>query len=477
MASPYSCSIVGFIALAMVACASPESGEERYDVVVQGGRVMDPASGLDAVRNVGIRGGRIEAISENALEGGRVIDAAGLVVAPGFIDLHVHQSTLAQSVETYALMVQDGVTSAFELEVGTGDVAAWYRAREGGQVLNYGVSVGHIPVRMAVMGDSGAFLPSGPGGSEPASAEQVAEMERLIEKGLAEGALAVGFGLAYTPAATTAEFEAMLRIAANHGASAHIHLRGGIEGLTEAIERAANTGASLHVVHINSSGAAATGAYLEAIEQARRNGQDVTTEAYPYEASQTYIESALFDDWASWEDERFATFQWIETGERLTRESFARYRAQGGVVIRHARTEEMTRTAIAHPLTMIASDGFVEGGRGHPRTAGSFSKVLGKYAREEGVLTLMDALRRMTIEPARRLEAYVPAMAAKGRLNVGADADLTIFDAATVIDRATYTNPTLPSEGIHYVLVDGEPVVEDGALTTDVRPGRGIRVR
>jgi N-acyl-D-aspartate/D-glutamate deacylase len=472
-----SSSMLGLMTIASAACNPQQSTDDHYDVVVEAGRVMDPESGLDAIRNVGIRDGKIEAISENALEGDRVIDATGLVVAPGFIDLHVHQHALSQSEETLALMAQDGVTSAFELEVGTGDVDAWYRAREGGQVINYGVSIGHIPVRMAVMGDSGTFLPSGPGGSEPATAEQIAQMERLIEDGLAKGALAVGFGLAYTPAATTAEFESMLRIAAAHGAAAFIHVRGTIEGLEEAIESAATTGASLHVVHVNSSGGAATAAFIEAIEQARRSGQDVTTEAYPYEASQTYIESALFDDWASWDDDRFASFQWVDTGERLTRETFARYRAQGGVVIEHARTEAMTRAAIEPSLTMIASDGFIEGGRGHPRTSGTNAKVLGRYVREDGMLTLMDALRRMTIDPAARLEAYVPAMAAKGRVRVGADADITIFDAATVIDRATYTQPTLPPEGIHYVLVNGEPVVEGGALVPETLPGRGIRVR
>ena len=197
---------------------------------------------------------------------------------------------------------------------------------------------------------------------------------------------------------------------------------------------------------------ASTAEFLRTIEQARDSGQDVTTEAYPYEAGMTMIESALFDDWESWEDDRFPILQWAETGERLTRDSFARYRTEGGKVIIHSRTVDMTRTAIENPLTMIASDGLMEDGRGHPRTAGTYSKVLGKYVREEGVLTLMDALRRMTIEPARRLAGYVPAMETKGRLSPGADADITILDAGTVIDRSTYTNPTLPSEGIPYGL-------------------------
>ncbi len=144
-------------------------------------------------------------------------------------------------------------------------------------------------------------------------------------------------------------------------------------------------------------------------------------------------------------------------------------------MIIHSRTEEMTRAAIENPITMIASDGLIEDGQGHPRTSGTYSKVLGKYVREESVLTLMDALRRMTIGPARRLEGYVSAMERKGRLRVGADADITIFEEATVIDRSTYTNPTLPSEGIPYVLVNGVLVVQGGELVPDARPGRAIK--
>jgi len=463
-------SSVGLAILAMLAissCGLPE----RYELVVKGGHVMDPESGLDAVRNIGIRDGRIAAISNDLMRGDKEIDASGLIVSPGFIDLHAH----GQHEEAYRLMVQDGVTSGFELEVGTADVPAWYDQRAGGQAINYGVAIGHIQVRMKVMGDKGQFLPSGLGGSEKATADQIAEMKSMLEEGLRRGAVAVGFGLAYTPAATTSEFETMLRVVADHGTTAHIHVSGARSGVKEAIDSAAITNASLHVVHANSSGGAFTSEFLQRIDQARSLGLDVTTEAYPYEAGMTGIESALFDDWEGWDDDRFQIHQWAETGERLTRSSFSRYREQGGFVIIHERTEEMTRTAIESPLTMIASDGLINGGRGHPRASGTYAKVLGKYVREEGVLTLMEALRKMTIEPARRLEGYVAVMKSKGRLEVGADADITIFDAATVIDRSTYINPTIPSDGIEFVLVNGVLVVDDGELLSDARPGRPIR--
>ena len=442
-----------------------------YDIVVANGRVMDPESGLDAVRNVGIRAGRIDTISQSPLTGARTIDATGLVVAPGFIDLHEH----GQNEESYALMVRDGVTSALELEVGTGDVAPWYAARDGGQIVNYGVSVGHIKARMKTLKDpSTALLPSGVGGSGTASDAQIAEMESILQKGLAEGAVAVGFGSAYTPGATMAEIERMFRVAAAANASAHIHMRNGVAGLDSTIAAASNARAKLHIVHVNSSGDTNLTTFLQRIQQARDRGQDVTTEAYPYGAGMTEIQTALYDDWKTWPDARFQNIQLVSTGERLTRKTFAEARAKGGTIISHGRTEQQTRDAIASPLTMIASDGFIENGRGHPRTSGSYSKVLGRYVRDEKALSLMDAVRKMTLAPAQRLEARVPAMASKGRVRAGADADVAIFDPATVIDKSTYMDATIPSAGIPYVIVRGALVVDSGRVTK-ARPGQAIR--
>ena len=456
------------IAVLGVGCADTAPA---YDLVLRGGRVMDPESGLDAVRDVGVLNGRIASISEVELEGSRVIDVAGHVVAPGFVDLHEH----GQSEEAYALMVRDGVTSALELEVGTADVAGWYAEREGGQLVNYGVSVGHIPARMAVLNDPGDFLPAGVGGSGSADEAQVEQMETIIRGGLADGAVAVGLGSAYTPGADMAEIERVFSVAGEFGASAHIHIRGGVAGLDSTIAAAERANAPLHLVHINSVAGSDIDAFLDRIAEANAAGQDVTTEAYPYGAGMTEIASALFDDWETWPDERFGTHQWVATGERLTRETFGRYRAQGGTVIIHSRPESQTRAAIASPLSMIASDGFVVDGRGHPRTSGTYAKVLGTYVRDEGLVDLMDALRRMTIEPARRLEVTTPLMTNKGRIRTGADADLTVFDPNTVQDRSTYEDATIPSTGIPYVIVNGVVVVDDGEVVEGVRPGKAIR--
>ncbi|WP_396626499.1 amidohydrolase family protein [Luteitalea sp.] len=461
--SALACLLVG------AACSRPAS--PTYDLVIANGRVIDPASGLDAPRHVGVRGGRIEALSETPLTGTRVIDAKGHVVAPGFIDLHEH----GQQEESYRMMVRDGVTSAFELEVGTGDVAAWYAERANRQIVNHGVAIGHIKARMKVLGDpSTSLLPKGIGGSGTATEAQLAEMEAMLRKGLAEGAVAMGFGSAYTPGAPIAEFERMFRVAAQGGASAHIHMRGGLAGLHETIAAAKAAGAKLHVVHVNSSAADEIEGFLTAIAAAQTAGQDVTTEAYPYGAGMTEIASAIFDDWETWPDEKFGQHQLVSTGERLTRATFATARKAGGTIIIHARSEAQTRTAIVSPLTMVASDGFIEHGKGHPRTSGTYAKVLGRFVRDERAIPLMDALRRMTLLPAQRLEARVPAMKTKGRLSVGADADITVFDPATVIDRATYEDASIPSAGIPWVIVNGEVVVDRGEVTA-ARPGRAIR--
>jgi cytosine/adenosine deaminase-related metal-dependent hydrolase len=456
-------------ALLALLCAGCD--RTTYDVVIANGRVMDPESGLDAVRNVGIKDGKVQAIAERALNGTRVIDATNLVVAPGFVDLHEH----GQNEESYALMVRDGVTSALELEVGTEDVAGWYKAREAGQLVNHGVSVGHIRARMKVLNDpSTALLPAGVGGSGVANKKQVAQIEQVLRQGLADGAVAVGFGSAYTPGATMDEIEQMFRVAAENNATIHIHMRNDVAGLDSTIAAAERAKARLHIVHVNSSADTNLTAFLDRIEAARSRGLDVSTEAYPYGAGMTEIKSALFDSWRTWPERRYAQHQLVSTGERLNRRTFEQARKTGGTVIIHGRSEEQTRAAVVSPLTMIASDGFIENGRGHPRTSGTYSKVLGKYVREEKALSLMDALRKMTLAPAQRLEARVPAMASKGRITEGADADITIFDPAAVIDKSTYEDATIPAAGIPYVIVNGQVVVDSGKVT-QARPGRAIR--
>jgi N-acyl-D-aspartate/D-glutamate deacylase len=212
------------------------------------------------------------------------------------------------------------------------------------------------------------------------------------------------------------------------------------------------------------------------ISAARDHGHDVTTEAYPYAAGMTEIQSATIQDiYKDASDGRLAELEWPRTGERLNRESFERYGKIGGPIVVHTNTEQMVSVAIENPLTMIASDAYWQNGTGHPRTTGTFAKVLGRYVRETHPLSMMDAIRKMTLMPAQRLEAQVPAMRQKGRLGVGADADITIFDPATVMDRSTYREPSLSPIGIQHVFVNGVPVVANARPIEGVAPGKAVR--
>jgi N-acyl-D-aspartate/D-glutamate deacylase len=475
--------LIACIATAHLGPSLVHAQARAYDLVIQNGRVLDPESGLDAVRSLGIRNGKIAAVSRGALQGGTVIDARGLVVAPGFIDLHVH----GQNDENYRLYAMDGVTTALELEVGAGNIPAFYAAHDGKSLINYGASASHIRARMAVMQDGGtergSLLPLDSAGHNAASDDQIAEMRRQIERGLAAGALGVGMGLEYTPAATRYEVLEAFRAAARYRAPVFVHTRAtgiaepgsSIESYLEVIGASAITGAPVHIVHVNSTSLAATPRTLALIQEARDHGLDVTAEAYPYSAGMTELASSLLDRFANGPDSMFAKLMLVSTGERLTRATFTANRTPGALVILFLNTPEMEALAVTSPLTAIASDGFIANGKGHPRTAGTSGRVLGHYVRETGKLRLVEAIGKLALMPAQRLEQVAPMFRNKGRIKVGADADITVFDPRTVADRATYQQPALPSVGFRHVLVNGVPVVVDGVIKDGTYPGRAAR--
>ena len=479
--------------LAAGACgAAQDTGP--VDLLIAGGRVMDPASALDAILNVAVRDGVIVALTEDTPEAREVLDAGGLVVAPGFIDLHAH----GQDPESSRYQARDGVTTAMELEIGVYPVDPWYAAREGRALIHFGASVSHQGARREAFGTvvaqtsgEGTFSLGRSGESdaylyEAASENELRRLTRLMERELDQGGLGFGFGIRYTPGARHEELWRLVAAAAVRQVPVFIHLRsagafragGAIAPFQEVVANAAATGASVHIVHMNSSAGEAAVSALKLIRGARARGVDVTTEAYPYTASASRIESALFDGWANRAEEAYHSLQWVETGERLTQETFRAYREHGGWVIMHGRSEDTNEWIVSQPDVITASDGIpFSDGRAHPRGAGTFARVLGHYVRERGVLSLMDGLRKMTLMPAQRLEMVAPQMAAKGRVRVGADADLTLFDPDRIIDRATYDGPDRFSEGILHVLVAGTFVVRDEMLVDGVTPGQAIRAR
>jgi N-acyl-D-aspartate/D-glutamate deacylase len=464
----------------IVLTASAQSSSADLDLVILNGRVMDPESGLDAVRNVGVKDGRIAALTSDAIQGRETIDARNMVLAPGFIDLHSH----GQDDENYRFKAMDGVTTALELEVGVGDVDRWYATRAGKALINFGASAGHIPARMALMHDTGGLLPRDKAIDTPATPEQIAIMVQSVRRGLEQGALGVGLGIQYMPGASHWEILQMFRAAHDFGGPVFVHVRGmgagepggGVSAVQEVIADAAVADTPVHIVHISSSGLSVTEQLLEMIEGASKKGIDISTECYPYTAAMTDLSSAIFaPGWQKVLGIDYSDLQWTKTGERLNASTFAKYRNQGGMVVIHAIPENVAKLAVSSPLTMIASDGLITNGTGHPRGAGTYARVLGVYVRQQHALSLMEAIRKMTLMPAMRLQDRAPMMKNKGRIRLGADANLTIFDPERVMDRATFEQPAQYSTGMEFVLVNGVPVVRNGVLVDGVKPGRGVR--
>jgi N-acyl-D-aspartate/D-glutamate deacylase len=306
--------------------------------------------------------------------------------------------------------------------------------------------------------------------------EEFTRLAAAMERGLREGGLGIGMAHQYYPAATREEIFRVFQMAARWRVPIFTHVRGpGVDAMQEVIANAAATGAPLHIVHVNSMSLASLPVVLDLIAAARARGLDLTTEAYPYTAASTYIESTMFDEgWRERLGISYGDLQWVETGERLTRDTFEKYRRKGGFVIVHLMKPEWIRTAIAAPFVVVASDGMPYATGAHPRSAGTFARVLGLYVREQKALPLMEALAKMTIMPARRLEGISPQMKNKGRLRVGADADITAFDPGRVRDTATFENGLSFSEGIVHVLVNGVPVVRDGRTVPNTFPGTAV---
>jgi N-acyl-D-aspartate/D-glutamate deacylase len=473
----FSCSLT--------ACArTPES----FDLVLRAGRVIDPETGLDAVRDVGIRGDTIARVSVEPLSGSRVIEAKGLVVAPGFIDLHQHQHDPA----SYRLKAFDGVTTSLELETGVPDVTRFIETRRAKTPIHFGATASHEAARVAAwdlplppspMGPDASIPdpPPGPATNEPASEERLNRILGLLGAQLDAGALGIGVGLEYTPGATRHEFIEVSRLAAKYRRPVFIHVRSAgrlepgssVESLVEVVGAAAATGAAIHVVHVNSSCLRDAPECLALVEGARARGLDVTVEAYPYGVGATFINSAFFNP--GWRERRGLDFEDLElpaSGQRLSQAQFDTLHAASNpqVVLIHNVPDDVVDTVISHPLVMIASDGMQE----HPRGAGTFARILSRYVREQKRLSLLDAVKKMSLMPAQRLETATRDAHRKGRIQEGADADIVLFNLEQVQDRSTFRTPMEPSIGVRFLIVAGTLVIDDGRLVDGAVPGRGL---
>lgn len=486
-----------------------------YDLVILNGRVVDPETGLDATRNIAIKDGAIVKVTKKTLDGDRSIDAQGLVVAPGFIDLHAH----GQSIPSGRAQALDGVTTALELESGKYPISSFYEAAaDEGRPIHYGASVNWLSARNAEL--TGREPTAEEDGHEdvtggvnwrytPASAEKTEAILDRVQKQLDDGGLGVGVLLGYAPGAGRKEYHSLHELAAANGVPTFTHARylsmmepgSSFEGFQEMIAVSAATGAHLHVSHLNSISLRDIGAVRRMIETAQANGVKITVEAYPYGAGSTAIGTALFEG-ENWQA-RFGGIKksnFTLDGVPLTDDEFDRLQKEAPetTIVVHflnpegnAQDRDYLSQSILFPGGAIASDGgdwshdgdyiasdvwpIPANASAHPRSAGTFSKFLRVYVREQQALGLSEALAKTSLIPAQILEASVPQMRKKGRLQEGADADIVIFDFDEVSDRATYEKPAQMSAGFRYVIVAGTPLVWEGELDTTVLPGKPIR--
>lgn len=502
----------------VIGCSGTLSAETHYDVVLQSGRVMDPETGFDAVRNVGVIDGRIAIITADTLSGTREIDAKGLVIAPGFIDTHFH------SMDEFAtrMALRDGVTSGMDLEAGAYNVKQWYADKKDQWQINYGVTASHLLHRMKIMDAeveiSGpvdatnakaylnkAALDGKPSWSiERANSEQMNAIVKNVDNELKEGALGVGLGLAYAArGATSYEVFEVQKAASRYSRLASVHTRYHLDAsapteapiaFDEVFTNAMLLDAPLLLAHNNDYGWEEN---EEKLQMARARGLNMWSEFYPYTAGSTFVSADFLrpeifvdkfgfryeDTLYSPEQDKFLTRAEYDTMVEKTPGTFV-------VAFMPPRKKWMNHW-LHMPHMTVASDGMQGVGTdgkllpwdadfsayaGHPRTAGARAKTL-RLAREQGV-PLMQTLSQLSYWSAKHLgDAGIESMKERGRVQVGAVADLTLFDPKVVSDQATYKagENGRPSTGIYWVLVNGDVVVENSTVQQDIRSGQPIR--
>lgn len=506
------------IPLLAFAAEKQTSSPVVYEIAINNGRVIDPESGLDAQRNIGIRNGRIATITGKKITAQRTIDAEGMIVAPGFIDTHVHAPDLPLNQR---MLARDGVTTALDLENGAYPFTRWYARLEGNSYINFGASVSSIAVREAlanpaydsITGSSAIDLFKDAERSNLSRAwvdtrfsdAQLDELKRMLISEIEQGALGVGLSLAYHASGTTSrEANIYQEAAAETGALVAVHGRyfgdrpphTGLVGLEEYIAKAFTIGGGLLLVHLPSNALQDTGPALQTYLKARQRGLSILAEVSPYSFATTMLQAEFLqpDAFESSTGLDISNVSLAATGEPLTREKYSEAMASnpGQPVIVNLGNEEAVRTALTFPYVVVASDALVYQERGtgqlvehfdanldelsgHPRTTGAHAKVL-RLTREENLMSWPEVLAKLSLYQALFLqENGVPQMRCKGRIQQGMDADITIFDPETVRDNATLETPAQPSTGIPYVLVNGEMVVENSTVLKTVNAGTGIK--
>jgi hypothetical protein len=486
------------------------------DTILRGGRVIDPATGFDGIADVLIHGQTISAVAPElaSVDGATVVDVAGLIVGPGFVDLHSH----VHSIAGQRLQAMDGVTTALDLEAGAMPLQRAYdSAATEGRPLHYGFSASWGAARAQVLAgvqpdatlETSLKVLGNPEWQRSSSPRELGAWLSLLEGELAAGALGIGVLMGYAPRTEPAEFLAVARLAAKAGAPTYTHVRELVEanpatpidGSEEITIAAAETGATMHHCHVNSTSRRHIDRVLALLQRSQSAGSRVTVEAYPYGAGSTAIGAYFLDpDRLSVWGMKPSSVVVLKTGERVA--DAARLRQlratdPGAACILEFLDEDdsadraLMHRSLAFQDSIVASDAMPvywpdgqrdsrdwplrQGGTTHPRTAGTFAKTLRLMVRESGSWTWPEAFRRCSYLPARVLDEVTGAARAKGHLGVGAHADIVVLEPDAVTDNATYVDPTRPSSGVRHLLVNGTFVVRNGTLLADAYPGQAVR--
>ncbi len=459
---------------ALADAGDPPGPDHVFDLLLTNGRVIDPASGFDGPLEVGINDGVITAIQPPGGKAIEILDVGGRVIAPGFIDL------LSAEPNGYGewFKVADGVTTNLCMHGVNNYANAFFSRMEGSTPVHVGGAFHQHFLR----GEDLGVLPD-----SALDEAQIAAFADLCRSSLADGFAGVCFSPEYSPGTTTAELDALTAVAAEAGHGVYFHTRysdpdepgTSIEGVQEVIDLARRHGVAAHIEHLTSTGGTfVMDQVLALMEEARSDGLDLTACVYPYDYWATTLGSFRFvGDWQSRYRITYENLEVAGTDRFLTEATFAAAQAENLLVAAIGSIPEAdVQTALRTPWIMLGSDGILtDGNNNHPRAAGTFSRTLGRYVRDQGTLGLVDALAKMTILPARRVEAMLPQMARKGRLQRGADADLTIFDPGSIVDQATVAAPATSSSGISHVFVMGQRVLVDGELDRSVLAGQVLR--
>ncbi|MEZ5815498.1 MAG: amidohydrolase family protein [Hyphomicrobiaceae bacterium] len=488
-----------------------------HDTLIRGGRVIDPESGHDAIADVAIRAGSIVAVGRNLGDAGQIIDASGLVVAPGFIDLHAH----GQSLPGDRMQAFDGVTTTLELELGVWPVARWYEEQARvGRTLNYGASTGWVFARIGAMTAQqveasiegmGRAMRNPRWSSASATAVEAEDIIARVRSGLDEGGLGIGFPNAYVPGAGAKELSALCSVAATANAPTFTHIAymsnidplSSIEAYTRLIGFAGSTGAHMHICHFNSTSLLDVERAADLVRTAQAQGLKVTVEAYPYGVGSTVVGAAFFADpeFPARTGGSYDTIELLQSRQRLSSRDelvTTREKDPGALVLWHfldvdvtPRHRDLLDVSVLFPGGAIASDAIAwmmdgapytgdawplpDGVVSHPRSAGTFTRFLSRWVRARQTMPLIEGLRKCTLIPAEILAESTSQMRRKGRIKPGCDADLVVFDYEELQDMAEFSAMNRPARGMRHVLVNGEAVIADGHLRPNVRPGRPVR--